>query len=613
MKITKFMPWAVLLASVVVVVGCGSSSAIQEPGPTFESLSPSFGALAGGTPLTIKGTNLTPDTAITLGELPVENLVLVDDETITCTTPAADGGTNAGIIVSNANGQVFELAVFFYVPAPVLTSASPDTGKPSGGVEIILQGRGFTEFEAGPNTVMFEGIPATNVVTESDVRISCMNPAGLGPATVTVTNLNGVASLPAGFRYFPPPTLSSVSPAEGTPLGGTPIVLTGSGFTNNSPGAPSVTIGLQSGVNIMVVDDTTITCDTPPGPSGAVPVTVLNGNGSATIPGGFDYYPGPTLTAVSPGNGLYSGGTAMTLTGSGFVDNFAGAASVDMGGGAATSVMVVNDTTITCISPTTTSVGPVDVSVTNANGTAMMTGAFTAEIHLLVGSAGQTLYSVSTSSGATTTIGPIGTTPVALAVAPDYQLYGITSTTLLKINLVTGAGTTVGALTPATAMDELSFKGARLIGVKRSTGQTYEINTATGAVTTLAGIFARKTYFAIGGPTGGIFKNGFEYDGSTFYYLPNESFDYVGRGDGGIVYNVNPDTGAKSDGGLLLGAHAIMALAYFQGTMYGIEANSSFSGGSPTPLLVTLNLPSAVTSSTVGSLPASMNTLAGTP
>jgi len=71
----------------------------------------------------------------------------------------------------------------------------------------------------------------------------------------------------------------------------------------------------------------------------------------------------PAVTSLSPATGLAAGGTAVTLTGTGFT----GATSVKFGATAATAVTVVNPTTITCTSPAHTA-GTVDVQVTTPNG-----------------------------------------------------------------------------------------------------------------------------------------------------------------------------------------------------------------------------------------------------
>jgi hypothetical protein len=78
----------------------------------------------------------------------------------------------------------------------------------------------------------------------------------------------------------------------------------------------------------------------------------------------------PVVTNVSPLTGLAAGGTAVTVTGNGFT----GATGVTFGGTAATAVVVVNASTITCVSPAKAA-GTYDVRVTTPNGTSAVGGA----------------------------------------------------------------------------------------------------------------------------------------------------------------------------------------------------------------------------------------------
>jgi formylglycine-generating enzyme required for sulfatase activity len=80
----------------------------------------------------------------------------------------------------------------------------------------------------------------------------------------------------------------------------------------------------------------------------------------------------PTLGSVAPSSGPTSGGTAITLTGS----NLLGVTSVTVGGSAATSVAVLNSTTVTAVTPPGVA-GARDVSVTTSFGTATLPSAFT--------------------------------------------------------------------------------------------------------------------------------------------------------------------------------------------------------------------------------------------
>lgn len=72
----------------------------------------------------------------------------------------------------------------------------------------------------------------------------------------------------------------------------------------------------------------------------------------------------PTVSAVIPNSGTTAGGTAVTITGT----NFRAGAGVTFGGTAATSVVVVNSTTITAVTPAR-STGAVSVAVNNSDGT----------------------------------------------------------------------------------------------------------------------------------------------------------------------------------------------------------------------------------------------------
>ena len=94
---------------------------------------------------------------------------------------------------------------------------------------------------------------------------------------------------------------------------------------------------------------------------------------SSTAREGAQTLPLPVLTAVDPVTGSEAGGTAVTLTG----EDFRAGATVTIGGDAATDVVVVSATTITCKTPAKTA-GVYDVTVTNTDGgTDTLTDAYT--------------------------------------------------------------------------------------------------------------------------------------------------------------------------------------------------------------------------------------------
>jgi hypothetical protein len=144
-----------------------------------------------------------------------------------------------------------------------------------------------------------------------------------------------------------PPAVTGVSPTSGPVGGGTTVTITGSGFT----GATGVMFGTIPATNAAVVSDTTITAVSPAGTAGVSDVTVStpSGTSSPVTADQFTYTSGatPAITAVSPASGPSTGGTTVTITGTGFT----GATKVTFGGVAATSFTVNSATKITAVSP----------------------------------------------------------------------------------------------------------------------------------------------------------------------------------------------------------------------------------------------------------------------
>ncbi|MER5322381.1 IPT/TIG domain-containing protein [Streptosporangium roseum] len=84
------------------------------------------------------------------------------------------------------------------------------------------------------------------------------------------------------------------------------------------------------------------------------------------------HFPDAVIATVTPNNGPAAGGTAITIKG----ESFTPGSTVQVGAVAATSVVVVDAETITCVTPAKTA-GAQAVAVTTDAGTVTKAGAFT--------------------------------------------------------------------------------------------------------------------------------------------------------------------------------------------------------------------------------------------
>ncbi len=288
---------------------------VDLPAPTVTAVSPAAGPLAGGTSVTVTGTNFNPGAVVRFGAL-AGTTVSVTPTTIVVTAPPQTATGKVEVRVTNTDTKTAALAAAYtYQAAPTVTAVKPETGSTAGGTAITLTGTGF---QAGM-TVRIGGVPATEVKVSGATSATAVTPEGVaGLATVSVTNADGQSAVLAtgGFTYVLAPAVSAVSPVSGTQEGGTAVVITGTGFATGV----TVSIGGKAATNVVVVDATRITAVTPAGTPGAAAIVVTTAGGIASAGGTSFVYASSTgsFTAGSiptTGFGLvvFSGGTTAML------------------------------------------------------------------------------------------------------------------------------------------------------------------------------------------------------------------------------------------------------------------------------------------------------------
>jgi hypothetical protein len=273
--------------------------------PTVTNVNPNSGPVAGGTSVTITGTNFTGTSVVDFGTIPVTSFSVNSAGTqITTASPAAAGPGAVDVTVTTPSGTspTSPSDVFTYVaPAtPAVTGLNPTSGPTSGGTTVTIGGVNFD----GASAVDFGTVPAASFTVVDSTTITAVSPVGSGPVHVTVTTPAGTSTTSSAdlFTYIlSPPTVTAISPSSGPTGGGTMVTITGTNFSQT--GRVAVLFGSNLATNVTVLSPTTITAASPAGTGPVDVVVYVNFIGSATSPADVFIYTnvndGPRVISVA--------------------------------------------------------------------------------------------------------------------------------------------------------------------------------------------------------------------------------------------------------------------------------------------------------------------------
>ncbi|GHU07467.1 hypothetical protein FACS189431_2090 [Alphaproteobacteria bacterium] len=347
-----------------------NSSVNYHDSPTANVPTPGSGVVAGGTLITITGTNFDTtagNTTVSVGgnNCPIQSITA---NQITCTTAGHSAG-QVDVAVATTGGSVSLEGAFQYLAPPSLSAISPDSGSTGGGQSVTLTGTDFDTI-TNSNAVTIGGANCA-ITAVSDTTITCTTPAGaLGAKTVTITTGGGSTSLPGAYTYLLTPGITSVSPNTLSLSGGN-ITIYGSNFVS---GATTVQISGQDCTSVNVANANQLTCTAPSLAAGLASIAVTTSGGTGNGNNLLNYLPQPTITSVNPTGGLLAGGTPVTITGTGF-DTVGGTNSVKIDNNTCT-ITNATATKITCTVPAGSS-GAKDVQVDTAGGSTTSNSAYT--------------------------------------------------------------------------------------------------------------------------------------------------------------------------------------------------------------------------------------------
>ena len=269
--------------------------------PAITSFTPATVPTAGGTSLTLVGSNFGLNPIVTSGptNFPVTSRT---HSSIICTVPAGQG-SSIPVTVTTA-GQTSNSVSVSYTP-PAITAITPTTGPTAGNTSITIIG---SNFGVSPNVSI--GGKNAPVTSGTHTQLVVNSPVGEGVNQPVVVNSGGQISNSAQFSYLPP-AITGITPASGPTAGGSLITLTGSNF-----GTGPVVLFNGASISPNTSSHSQLIFALPAGEGANLPVRVSSG-GQVSPATNFSYG-APVLTGISAASFPTAGSTPLTLTGSNF-------------------------------------------------------------------------------------------------------------------------------------------------------------------------------------------------------------------------------------------------------------------------------------------------------
>jgi hypothetical protein len=136
---------------------------------------------------------------VTFGNTAATSFQVTDAQHITATVPAgAAGAVNVAVTTPGGGATAAGAYTYAVIPAPMLTSVSPNSGPIAGGTSVTLYGTNL----AGTTAVSFGGVAATNLTVVNNSTVTATAPAhAAGAVDVQITTSGGTATRAGGYTY----------------------------------------------------------------------------------------------------------------------------------------------------------------------------------------------------------------------------------------------------------------------------------------------------------------------------------------------------------------------------------------------------------------------------
>jgi len=324
-------------------------------GLSLTGIEPTAGSVHGGERVVLRGSGFGEAMTVMVGRRAALDVTTLDDGTIEAILPPGDEPGPADVRVFDEEGQASLRKAFTFLAPLRIDSVEPPGGPLAGGGRVWVNGSGF---DADASLVL-GGVPLSTRFDSSE-RLSALVPAGAEVGVLPLEVVTSRGTLSSWYAYLGPcdggpPRLYAISPERGAAAGGEAITLAGTCLDDDKL---AVKLGGAFAADPLAEGSNLVRAVTPPSAPGTVDVELRVASGADVFPGGFRYVSLPEIDSVAPSSGAVGGGTAITVTGSGFPAG----ARVFVGALEATDVVRVSDGRITATTPRGTD-GPVPVRV----------------------------------------------------------------------------------------------------------------------------------------------------------------------------------------------------------------------------------------------------------
>ncbi|MCX6856166.1 MAG: choice-of-anchor D domain-containing protein [Verrucomicrobia bacterium] len=183
-----------------------SFSGLAPPAVSLTHLTPARGSTGGITSVTLTGTGFTGATAVTFGGASATSVVVVNDTSITATTPAHAAGA-VSVVVTTPSGSNAAYVPYTYVAPPTLTASSARLLTTA--TTLTLNGTGFDAATPGNNTIVFTPAGSGTVTAATATSLTVTSLSGLTPgalnAVVTTNAIDSGAAVQVASVVVPGP------------------------------------------------------------------------------------------------------------------------------------------------------------------------------------------------------------------------------------------------------------------------------------------------------------------------------------------------------------------------------------------------------------------------